>query len=225
MPNFPTSVFTPPTRSAGQTIGSAHVNDIQDEINAIEGGYINGTAPLNSSNSTLANLSVTGNSTVTGSMTVSSNVTISGRLTQDTPVAIVKNLGAAIANNVDTYLTFTQQDFVSTSVMHSTATNPGRLLAAASSGVYEISGSVRWNTFSTAGARRVFLRVNGTDTIGSVLGPGSPANDVIDQNLSVLYRLASTTDYVELGVSHNSGSTGSVQDVAWAPRLMMIRIR
>ena len=85
MASFPTSVKTFTTKSAGQTIGSAHVNDLQDEVNAIESGYLTGTARLNSSNSTLANLNVSGNSTlsvlaVANTATFSSNVTISGNL-------------------------------------------------------------------------------------------------------------------------------------------------
>lgn len=79
MPSFPTSVFAPPTRSAGQTIQAAHMNDVQDEINAIEGGYRNGTAPLNSSGSTVTSLHVTNGSTFASGLQ-SSNSTISGGL-------------------------------------------------------------------------------------------------------------------------------------------------
>jgi hypothetical protein len=42
MASFPVSVKTFATRSAGQTIGSAHVNDLQDEVNAIEDNLVNG---------------------------------------------------------------------------------------------------------------------------------------------------------------------------------------
>src|SRR3990167_735164 len=72
MASFPTSVFAPATRTPGQTIGSAHVNDLQDEVVAIEDGYRNGSAPLNSSGSTVAALSVTGPSTFGGAVTFGS---------------------------------------------------------------------------------------------------------------------------------------------------------
>ena len=36
MPDYPTTSFNPATRSAGQTIAAAHVNDVQSEIRAIE---------------------------------------------------------------------------------------------------------------------------------------------------------------------------------------------
>ena len=81
MASFPGSVKSFATRSAGQTIQPAHVNDIQDEVNAIEDGYINGTAHLNSSHSTVAALSVSGGSTlaslsVSGGSTLASTITI-----------------------------------------------------------------------------------------------------------------------------------------------------
>lgn len=70
MASFPNSVKSFTTKNAGDVIQPADVNDLQDEVNAIEAGYINGTAPLNSSHSTLAALSVTGNSTLASSVTL-----------------------------------------------------------------------------------------------------------------------------------------------------------
>ena len=85
MPSFPGSVKSFASRSAGQAIGSAHINDLQDEVTAIEDGLRNGTAPLNSSNSTLASLNITGAFTVNGApvlgggnlLTKSTNYTVS----------------------------------------------------------------------------------------------------------------------------------------------------
>jgi hypothetical protein len=71
VPSFPGAVKTFTTRNAGDTIQPSHVNDLQDEVNAIEDGYRNATAPLNSSKSTVVSLSVTGNSTL-------ANVNITG---------------------------------------------------------------------------------------------------------------------------------------------------
>lgn len=67
MPQFPAAVKTFVTRSAAQTIDPSHVNDLQDEVNAIESGYLNGTARISASNATAANLSVAGGSTFVGS--------------------------------------------------------------------------------------------------------------------------------------------------------------
>jgi hypothetical protein len=74
MPSFPTSVFSPTNKSAGQTIQAAHVNDLQDEVVAIEGGIRNGTAPINSSGSTVTSLSVTGDSTHGSTATFSGKI-------------------------------------------------------------------------------------------------------------------------------------------------------
>jgi hypothetical protein len=78
--SYPTAVKSFTVKAAGDTIQPAHVNDLQDEVAAIEGGLLNGTAPLNSSHSTVATLSVTGGSTM-GTLQVSSNCTIAGTLT------------------------------------------------------------------------------------------------------------------------------------------------
>jgi hypothetical protein len=42
--SYPSSVKSFSTKTAGQTIGSAHINDLQDEVVAIENGLLNGLA-------------------------------------------------------------------------------------------------------------------------------------------------------------------------------------
>lgn len=66
MASFPTTNITYANRSAGQAIASAHINSLQDEIAAIELGYLTGTARLNAAGSTVTSLSVTGGSTLNG---------------------------------------------------------------------------------------------------------------------------------------------------------------
>lgn len=78
MPSFPGSVKTFTNKNTGDVVQASHVNDLQDEVNAIEDGYINGTARLNSSRSTLAALSVTGASTFGSTVTFSSAVDFKG---------------------------------------------------------------------------------------------------------------------------------------------------
>ena len=70
--SYPSAIKTFATRSNGQTIDASQVNDLQDEVNAIEAGLLNGTAPLTSSNATVAALSVLGPSTFVGGVTFSS---------------------------------------------------------------------------------------------------------------------------------------------------------
>lgn len=83
MASYPGAVKSFTTKNAGDTIQPADVNDVQDEIAAMEAGLLNGTAPLNSSHSTLASLSVTGGSSlaslqVSGNSTLASSITIGG---------------------------------------------------------------------------------------------------------------------------------------------------
>lgn len=84
--SYPTSIKSFTTKNAGDTIQPAHINDLQDEVAALEGGLLNGTAPLNSSRSTLASLSVSGGSTL-ASLQVTGNSTIAGTLTVATIIS------------------------------------------------------------------------------------------------------------------------------------------
>lgn len=81
MAEFPTSAKVFSARSNGQVVDASHINDLQDEVNAISDGYLNASARLNSSNSTVANLSVTGGSTFAGKIAGSSGLSIAGNST------------------------------------------------------------------------------------------------------------------------------------------------
>lgn len=58
--SFPGAVKTFAARNNGDVIQATHVGDLQDEINAIEDGYLNGKAPLNSSNASVNVLTLNG---------------------------------------------------------------------------------------------------------------------------------------------------------------------
>lgn len=60
MPSFPTSVWAPTTKSNGAVIDASHINDLQNEVVALEDGYLNSKAPIASSNASVAVLTVTG---------------------------------------------------------------------------------------------------------------------------------------------------------------------
>lgn len=81
MANYPTSIPSFTNKSAGQTIASAHINSLQDEVVAIGSGLLQGTAPLNSSNSTVVRLSVTGDLSVIGGSTLSGPLALPGTIT------------------------------------------------------------------------------------------------------------------------------------------------
>lgn len=162
MASFPTSAKSFAARSNGQTIDAAHVGDLQDEVNAIEDGYLNGSARLNSSGSTMVSLSVTGGSTFSSRVTfhalpyvmpssggstgeVLTIVSTSGSTMgvewrasgAGAPEAVRVSLDDAlvIAQDSTAAISWTQQTFVTNSSMHSTTTNSSRLTPQ-STGVY-----------------------------------------------------------------------------------------
>jgi len=260
--SYPNSVKTFGTKSAGDTIQPAHVNDLQDEVAAIEDGLLNGTAPINSSritapsmqignatissltvtaftfpaNSTLTNLNVTGGSTLTtlnatgGSTLATLNVTGMSSLADlqvaaAAPAVRVSNsANIAIGDASTTRLTFNTDVFASTSGMHSTGTNPGRLIAT-SSGIYCITGTVTWAP-NSSGLRQARILINGSSfaTIQSV--PSASGTFNTDQNITTIYRFASSGSYAELEVYQNSG--GSLNILAagdHSPTFAMTKIR
>lgn len=75
MASFPAAVKSFTTKNAGDVIQAAHINDLQDEVNAIEAGYVNGTALVNSSRATHTSLQVSGASTL-ASLNVSGGSTL-----------------------------------------------------------------------------------------------------------------------------------------------------
>jgi hypothetical protein len=155
MADFPTTKHTFTNFANGATTDAAQVTDIYAEVEAIEDGYLNATARLNSSNSTLANLSVPGGSTLAAlhvtstatfdsSVTFSGNVTITGALT-----AASLSRGFVLATgstspfpNVSTAsVGWPTHTAISNSSLHSTATNPDRFFPQ-STGLWALSVSV-----------------------------------------------------------------------------------
>ena len=196
MPSYPTSVWVPTTKATGDTLQAAHVNDAQDEIVAIEGGIRNGTAPVNSSNSTVANLSVTGGSTFAGAVV----------MPRRPSVEVTHSTIQGIANDAHTVLSWDTESYDSTA-LHSTATNPSRITLT-SSGLWSLGASIDWNQ-NSSGFRTMRLLLNGT-TLLNVATQNASTATAGGQTLTAQRQTASTTDYVEVQGYQNSGSTASI---------------
>jgi hypothetical protein len=199
---YPTSVKTFTTKSdgAGNKIFAAHINDLQDEVTAIEDGLLNGTAPISSSNAAVRNLSVSANSSVTGELFVSVSP----------PYARVAVGGiTAVAHNTRAFLSFATQRSISTASMHSTSANSSRVKVV-SSGLYLITGHVEWAAFSSAGGRQVELWLNDTTVLAIHKTPALPAAAALPMSVTTVYYATSTSDYFGLAVFQDSGSTGSL---------------
>lgn len=160
MASFPDSIFSPASKNTGDTIQASHVTDLDGEVVAIEQGLRNGTAPLNSSNSTLTALSVSGNSTFTGSVVFSSLVTATAQ-----PRCLVYSTAAQpLPAGAFTAITFEVEEF-DVGGLHSTASNPGRItIPAGSSGLYLVGASIRF----AAGSAPINVRLlkNSTTEVG-----------------------------------------------------------
>src|SRR5574343_672390 len=161
--SYPTSAKTFTTKNAGDTIQPGHLNDLQDEVAAIEAGLLNGTAPLNSSNSTIANL------VVTGALQVSGNSTIAGTLTVNKIVS-TSITGAGVTTYVKAYATATQQSPDTSFLTATLNTEIADLLGEwdsttytftpQSSGYYLITGRITIGASSGGGGIRAGLFVN-----------------------------------------------------------------
>ena len=227
MASFPGSVKSFASRSNGQSIDASHVNDLQDEVNALEDGYLNGTARLNSSNSTCTNLSVGGGSTLnslavstgatfSGPVTLSSAVTIngavtfgsSGSMTLPRPSACrVTSTGSIqVPGTAEAGIAFDVQRFV-TGAIHSTSANSSRI-SFGSTGLWEIGGSVQWHA-NIQGGPQLKVVLNDATAIAEVYGPVVLSKKQV-QSVHALYHATDAADYVTLVVSQDSGSTTNI---------------
>jgi hypothetical protein len=207
MASFPDSIFSPASKNTGDTIQASHVTDLDNEVVALEQGLRNGTAPLNSSNSTFAALSVAGDSTFTGSVTFSSRVNFRPaaiRLTHSTLTELANNTFAGLSWDTEGEDAFG---------MHSTSANSSRITFADSTGLYHVGASVEFAA-STVGARMVRLVLNDAQGIGSQIATQESivAGAPIPLSVSALVRASDTTDYVTVQAYQNTGSTLSVQN-------------
>ena len=232
MASYPTSVKTFASRSANQAIGSAHMNDVQDEINAVEAGLLNGLQhavtiatgglTVSTGNTVLGqNLSVAGASTLAGSVVLSSLVTAPAQ-----PRCLVYSTAAvSLAQDVFTALSFEQEQF-DVGGLHSTASNPSRItIPAGSSGLYLCGATVHWSTGGAPNAMTVRIIKNSTTEVSA--GPSTPRSSVTARSVSFSAPLVlDGTDFLEVEV-FPAGSTGSISAASvrraaadfWAVRL------
>lgn len=127
MASFPGSVKTFTNRNAGDTIQPSHVNDLQDEVNAIEDGILNGTARIRSSNAQIDGLSTFASRPVMPAPEMALVYRVS------TQSINAGSSGASLGS-----VTFNGESFVTNAAMHSTASNSERLIPQ-STGVYRFA--------------------------------------------------------------------------------------
>jgi hypothetical protein len=233
MADFPTVKHTFTTFSNGATTDAAQVTDIYAEVEAIEDGYLNATARLNSSNSTLANLSVPGGSTlttlsagastlttlqVTGNSTFTGTVTITGTLTASAlaphPFALATGSTSQFANGSSGGVSWPTNTSLNNSSVHSTGTNPDRFFPQ-STGLWALSVSVTLaGAFADPSTGVIDLNVK--DSSGTAVSfmrtNGSAGGRAPSASVTGMKHFDSlaATPYLRLTLLQRSGSTASL---------------
>lgn len=223
MASFPNAVKSFTTKNIGDVVQPADINDLQDEVNAIEAGYINGTAPLNAANSTLANLSVSGGSTFAGNVTLNgalsasnstvTNLTISGTLTLSAlPHCILRNAATqSIGDGAWTGMSFDTED-EDVGAMHSTASNSSRVTIT-STGIYRLTATVYFNANSSGLRGLRFAKNDVTLLPTAAFAQGISVNGVGNgMCISALHRFSTSGDWVTAQAFQNSGGNLNISD-------------
>lgn len=231
MPSYPDSVKSFVSKASGQNIDPAHVNDIQDEVNAIEAGLRNGTAPVNSSGSTVARLQVNGGSTLAGALNVTGGSTIttlqaaastfSVRPVTPSPDAVrVNSTDVGFANNTTGALTWTaDQTFITNSSMHSTGTNPERLTPQ-STGIYMFVVNVSPNSAIAASTGNVLTTLEDSSGAqiadGVITGSGGSVPSGVVTGFKYFNSVTGSTQWVRAIIRVRDSSTNSASTRSWA---------
>lgn len=217
MASYPTAVktFTSKADGAGNKVFASHLNDLQDEVHAIEDGLLNGTAPISASNASFARLSVAAGSTFVGlsvsagstltTLNVTGGSTFGGVLNNAAqPRCVAYNSAVqSLANNNSTFVTFDSED-LDVGAMHSTSVSPSRItVPAGGDGLYWVRGRSYFPSNAT-GQRILTLRKNNTTDLNEAEVPPSAGGNC-EFDVSGIYALVAT-DYVELFAYQNSGA-------------------
>lgn len=207
MPSFPTSVFAPASKSAGSVIQPAHVNDLQDEVVAIEAGYINGTAPLNSSN-----LNVTGTSTFANRPIMPPPDCV--RLGIDDPFQFAITSTASPS--------WTRNELITNSSMHSTTTNP-TLVIPQSTGVYLCLATIYFRS-ATGHSQFVSIEDSSGGFVAHVESDSTPnIKSVHAAGLKRIDTLSGSTQWFRV-VVYSNGSTNSLSTLVGYTQFEVIKL-
>ena len=213
MASYPGAVKTFTSRSAGQTIDASHINDLQDEVNAIESGLLTGSAPLVSSGITAASLNVSGGTTL-------------ATLVVTTPSDAVQAFSAVtigVAHNTLTAISFDSHRSTAGAALHSTGT---ATFTAGSSGWFLMRGSVLWND-NSSGQRQLGILKNGLTVIAQDVLVAPSVSSAALQHVTALANFGST-DAVQLTAFQDSGSTASIKaggSVPFQCEFSMVKLR
>lgn len=163
MASFPGAIKSFTTKNTGDVVQAAHVNDIQDEVNAVEGALLGTGTPALSLGGTL---SVTGGSTFAATLSVTGGSTFLVRPVTPPPQAAVVYLESTVTlgSSGASTISWLAQNILTNSSMHSTTTNPERLTPQ-STGLYQLSATVHFSS-TQGGIRTVIIQDSSGETLG-----------------------------------------------------------
>lgn len=223
--SYPTSAKAFTAKNNGDSIQAAHIDDLQDEVSAIETGllgslahdlkFTDATYDIGKSGATRPrdlflsrNLTV-GTSATIQALTVNGAFTVADlSVTAPPPSArVTATTSQNINTGVGSAVTFDSDVWATTTGLHSTSANPTRLLMT-SSGIWSFFGNVSWQGGSTgAGVCSIGIRIDGSSVVAQTQDK-DPSGLI--QTVAVDYYARSTAQYAELIATQNSGSTKSI---------------
>lgn len=221
--SYPTSVKAFTTRSAGQTVASAIVNDLQDEVNAVETALVNGpikpagggvgAPPYAFANNATTGLYSSGANALELATGGVKALGIDSTQFIDSPTqprcAAYNSAVLSVADVTATALALNSEDY-DTAAMHDTVTNNSRItVPVGGDGLYLIVG---FTTFAADvdGVRQLSIRKNGVTALRTVTSAvNSGAASGVSIPVMVIVALVAT-DYVELVATHSAGNALNV---------------
>ena len=231
--SYPTAAKTFASRSNGAVIDASHVQDLQDEVTAIESGLLNGTAPVLSSNITTPDVAcssltvgvhalLVGGISVAGASTISGNLQVSGNSTFSGSVAFTGTVTGIALNPPRVRLSHSSSQTLSTTAftglswdterydsagMHSTASNSSRITFAGSTGIYHVGAQITCSTLASGGVMARILVNDSSECLAQFISASNIVTNAVNLSGDVL--IASTADYITVQVKLTT-STGSV---------------
>ena len=198
MPSFPTSPHTFASFSNGALSDAAQVTDIYGEVEAVEAGYLNGTARLNSSNSTHTNLSVTGGSTFATRPV----------MPPDNSVRLSLTGAVELTNGVAVTVNWAVSDYSYNSSLFSGGASS--LVTPQSTGLWNATAQINFSP-NSSGVRSVLLLTDSGFVIAraqcAAASPGGAEPIII--NITGTRRVASVGDAIKVQAYQAGASTTS----------------
>ena len=218
MASYPGSVKSFTTKNTSDIIQAAHVNELQDEVNAIEAGLLNGTARLNSSHSTLVALSVTGGSTVgtlsAGASTLAS-LSVTGGSTFGAMTLGASTLASLSVTGASTVTTLQAGASTITSLVVSGGSTLGTWQAGASTHTsLVVSGGSTLGTVQAGASTATSLSVSGGSTLGTVNAGASTVTSLVVSGAVSAQGNSTFNGAVHFGVQLSTLVNGNTNDFA-----------